>query len=72
MCTAARDISDSHFIGDRDVQNNPLPTDPMKKSEEITKVESEMQVDEVDNRMPFNLKDVMDAAAHSGKWNFAR
>ena len=62
MCTAARDISDSHFIGDRDVQNNPLPTDPSKKTEELmnlTMTSDDIQVDEVDNRMPFNLKDVM-------------
>lgn len=61
MCTAARDISDSHFIGDRDVQNNPLPTDPTKKNEEIMKspITSEVQVDEVDNRKPFNLQNVM-------------
>lgn len=61
MCTAARDISDSHFIGDRDIQNNPLPTDPMKKREEKINVplNSDVQVDEVDNRKPFNLKDVM-------------
>lgn len=61
MCTAARDISDSHFIGDRDVQNNPLPTDPSKKSEMLmsSPIAAELQVDEVDNRKPFNLKDVL-------------
>lgn len=61
MCTAARDISDSHFIGDRDVQNNPLPTDPSKKIEEelSSSSTSELQVDEEDNRKPFNLKDVL-------------
>lgn len=61
MCTAARDISDSHFIGDRDVQNNPLPTDPRKKNEERVRIPmtTEAQVDEVDNRKPFNLKDVL-------------
>lgn len=61
MCTAARDISDSHFIGDRDVQNNPLPTDPTKKRDEKKSIplNSDTQVDEVDNRKPFNLKDVM-------------
>lgn len=61
MCTAARDISDSHFIGDRDVQNNPLPSDPSKKVEEQMKstMTSEVQVDEEDNKKPFNLKDVM-------------
>jgi decaprenyl-diphosphate synthase subunit 2 len=59
MCTAARDISDSHFIGDRDVQNNPLPWDPIKRAEEIrstSDVESEVQVDEIDNKQPFNLR----------------
>lgn len=61
MCTAARDISDSHFIGDRDVQNNPLPTDPSKKNEEMmtSHIAAELQVDEVDNRKPFNLQDVL-------------
>lgn len=61
MCTAARDISDSHFIGDRDVQNNPLPTDPAIKNEErrkLSSTSSEVQVDEIDNREPFNLRDV--------------
>lgn len=61
MCTAARDISDSHFIGDRDIQNNPLPTDPTKKHEErmSSPISSELQVDEVDNKKPFNLKDML-------------
>lgn len=58
MCTAARDISDSHFIGDRDLQNNPLPSDPVKKAEEMINagdIESEVQVDEIDNKQPFKL-----------------
>jgi decaprenyl-diphosphate synthase subunit 2 len=59
MCTAARDISDSHFIGDRDVQNNPLPWDPATRAEEIRRImdaESDVQVDEIDNKQPFNLR----------------
>lgn len=62
MCTAARDISDSHFIGDRDVQNNPLPSDPVKKFEDLRNspdVENEVQVDEIDNKKPFNLSGIM-------------
>jgi decaprenyl-diphosphate synthase subunit 2 len=62
MCTAARDISDSHFIGDRDVQNNPLPYAPAKKAEEFDKrseVDSEVQVDEIDNKQPFSLRGIM-------------
>jgi decaprenyl-diphosphate synthase subunit 2 len=60
MCTAARDISDSHFIGDRDIQNNPLPSDPAKKVEEQLKnAKKEVQVDEIDNKKPFNLSDIL-------------
>ena len=62
LCTAARDISDSHFVGDRDVQNNPLPTDPIKKAEELRKspdVDSIVQVDQIDNKQPFILDHIM-------------
>jgi decaprenyl-diphosphate synthase subunit 2 len=63
MCTAARDISDSHFIGDRDVQNNPLPTDPIKKAEErqmsSDNNEDVTQVDGIDNKQPFVLRGIM-------------
>lgn len=60
MCTAFRDMADSHFIGDRDIQNNPLPANPMMKLEEQNKnAFVEVPVDRVDNKMPFNLKDVM-------------
>lgn len=62
LCTAARDISDSHFVGDRDVQNNPLPADPFKKAEELRKspnIESREQVDQIDNKQPFNLDGIM-------------
>lgn len=62
MCTAFRDIADSHFIGERDRQNNPLPADPLKKREEQNlnnKSIDEISIDRIDNRKPFNLKDVM-------------
>lgn len=67
MCTAARDISDSHFIGDRDVQNNPLPSDPAKKAEELRKAQEidEIQVDEIDNKKPFNLSALMGGCPES-------
>ena len=58
MCTAFRDMADSHFIGDRDIQNNPLPADPSKKDDHIN-TEDNIPVDRIDNRKPFNLKDVM-------------
>lgn len=58
MCTAARDIADANFIGDRDLQNNPLPTDPAKRAEPF----SETQVDMIDNRKPFIVKDLLSGA----------
>jgi decaprenyl-diphosphate synthase subunit 2 len=62
MCTAFRDMADSHFIGERDIQNNPLPADPTKKRDDSRNVDSsigEIANDSIDNRMPFNLRDVM-------------
>lgn len=66
MCTAFRDMADSHFIGDRDQQNNPLPTDPVRKAAEIRAESSEISIDnekinndKIDNRIPFTLKNVM-------------
>lgn len=63
MCTAFRDIADSHFIGERDLQNHPLPTDPRKKMlEEQSRNQTdidEISIDQIDNKKPFNLKDVM-------------
>lgn len=58
MCTAFRDMADSHFIGDRDVQNNPLPADPRKKAANVLDVD-EVPLDRIDNRKPFSLKDVL-------------
>ncbi|KAG5678915.1 hypothetical protein PVAND_008539 [Polypedilum vanderplanki] len=62
MCTAFRDMADSHFIGERDVQNIPLPADPKKKAEEQEATEKaikEIPIDRVDNKKPFNLQSVM-------------
>lgn len=56
MCTAFRDIADSHFIGDRDLQNHPLPSDPRLREHNT---QNEIPVDRIDNKMPFNLKDVL-------------
>ena len=58
MCTAFRDMADSHFIGDRDVQNNPIPSDPSNRAEDVTRHEY-ISIDQVDNKQPFNLKNVM-------------
>ena len=60
MCTAFRDIADSHFIGDRDLQNHPLPSDPRTKNIDDKCVNSnEIPIDRIDNKMPFSLKDVL-------------
>lgn len=60
MCTAFRDMAESNFIGDRDTQNNPLPANPLKKKEEKTiNMVDEIPIDQIDNRKPFSLKDVM-------------
>lgn len=61
MCTAFRDMADSHFIGDRDIQNNPLPADPTKRLDETAQdlLNDNVPVDMIDNRKPFNLEDVM-------------
>jgi decaprenyl-diphosphate synthase subunit 2 len=60
MCTAFRDMADSHFIGDRDIQNNPLPANPLRKLEEQkNNTIDEVSIDRIDNKMPFSLKDVM-------------
>lgn len=36
MSTAFCDIADSNFIGDRDIQNNPLPSDPTEKENDLS------------------------------------
>lgn len=63
MCTAFRDMAESNFIGDRDIQNNPLPANPTKKRDEQKNNEicmvDELPIDHIDNRKPFSLKDVM-------------
>lgn len=59
MCTAFRDMADSHFIGKRDMQNNPLPTNPINRKIMNKHVKSNGNVDLVDNKKPFCLRDVM-------------
>lgn len=54
-------MAESHFLGIRDEQNNPLPSDPQKKREEqnLYKCNEDLSGDLIDNKKPFNLKDVM-------------
>lgn len=70
LTTAGRDIGDSNFIGDRDIQNNPLPSDPFKKLEEQKKnpnLFEEIPTDQIDNTLPFKLHEVMGTAENEWK-----
>lgn len=65
LTTAGRDVGDSNFLGDRDIQNNPLPSDPFKKLEEQRKnpkLFDEISTDQIDNTLPFKLHDIMGTA----------
>lgn len=70
LCTAARDVADSNFIGDRDIQNKPLPSDPVKKLEQQKNNPlsfDEIPTDQIDNAKPFDLKDIMGSAENEWK-----
>lgn len=52
-------------MGDRDIQNNPLPADPLQKLEEQKKnpeLFEEVSTDQIDNTLPFKLHDLMGTA----------
>ncbi|KAL7052048.1 hypothetical protein ACKWTF_004737 [Chironomus riparius] len=66
----ARDIAESNFIGERDIQNNPLPSDPIKKLEvqkKNPKMFEEISSDQIDIMLPFKLHDVMGTAENEWK-----
>lgn len=70
LTTAGRDVGDSNFLGDRDVQNNPLPSDPLMKLDEQRnnpKLFEEISTDQIDNTLPFKLHDVMGTAEQEWK-----
>lgn len=76
LTTAARDVGDSNFLGDRDVQNNPLPSNPLLKLEEQKKnpaLFEEVSTDQIDNTLPFKLHDVMGTAEQEWRlrWTLA-
>uniref|UniRef100_A0A336K6J2 CSON013479 protein n=1 Tax=Culicoides sonorensis TaxID=179676 RepID=A0A336K6J2_CULSO len=61
ISSAFRDLSESNFIGDRDDQNNPLPSDPRQKNSEALQnygdnFDNSM---DVDNLSPMEMKGVM-------------
>ncbi|CAO1320791.1 unnamed protein product [Diamesa hyperborea] len=57
ISSAVRDLAESNFIGDRDNQNNPLPSDPSKK---VTDNEMDDETfEELDNTKAISMKHVM-------------
>lgn len=63
MSSSFRDIAESNFIGERDIQNNPLPSNPKNRMREIpdgSQNQSTIPSDQIDNKQPFNLKDAME------------
>lgn len=52
-------MAESNFIGDRDEQNNPLPSDPTKSQETSSEESFIENDDEIDNTKPLSLKNVM-------------
>lgn len=70
IATAARDVADGHFIGERDVQNHPLPSDPARKLEERQKNPenfSEVPTDQIDNQLKFEHHDIFGTAENEWK-----
>lgn len=52
-------MSESNFIGDRDDQNEPLPSDPRKRSPESYEISDESNSMDVDNLKPMDMRGVM-------------
>uniref|UniRef100_A0A336LS10 CSON013481 protein n=1 Tax=Culicoides sonorensis TaxID=179676 RepID=A0A336LS10_CULSO len=59
IATAFRDLSESNFIGDRDDQNNPLPSDPNQFSSQKTSGDDYDNSMDTDNLSPMDMKGVM-------------
>lgn len=70
LLTAARDVADSHFVGDRDIQNIALPSNPAAKLEEQKhnpQKFNQIPVDQIDNLKPLPLHDIMGSAENEWK-----
>lgn len=62
ISTAVRDFTESEFLGDRDEQNNPLPSKPKKLKETNTsdvKNEIEVEFNQNDLLEPLNVENAM-------------
>ncbi|KAL1395223.1 hypothetical protein pipiens_002897 [Culex pipiens pipiens] len=59
ISSSLRDMAESNFIGDRDVQNNPLPTAPGGQASAVHASGDLGFGDLEDNTQPMSIKDVM-------------
>lgn len=59
ISSSLRDMAESNFIGDRDVQNNPLPTAPGGQPSAVHASGDLGFGDLEDNTQPMSIKDVM-------------
>lgn len=60
ISSSVRDLAESNFVGDRDPQNNPLPSKPEPKSTNDVKSGDDLGFGDLeDNTKPLNIKDVL-------------
>lgn len=59
ISSALRDLSESNFVGERDEQNNPLPSDPRLKKDGKTNESDSVEINDVDNLKPISMEGVM-------------
>lgn len=60
ISSAVRDLAESNFVGDRDMQNNPLPSKPEPGSTSSVSNDDDLGLGDLeDNKQPLNIKGVM-------------
>ncbi|XP_065082643.1 all trans-polyprenyl-diphosphate synthase PDSS2-like [Ochlerotatus camptorhynchus] len=60
ISSSVRDLAESNFVGDRDMQNNPLPSKPEPGSARAVSNDDDLGFGDLeDNTQPLNIKDVL-------------
>ncbi|XP_053684655.1 all trans-polyprenyl-diphosphate synthase PDSS2 [Sabethes cyaneus] len=60
ISSSVRDLAESNFVGDRDQQNNPLPSKPEPKAASSEQLGDDLGLGDLeDNTQPMNVKDVL-------------
>ncbi|XP_058461995.1 all trans-polyprenyl-diphosphate synthase PDSS2-like [Malaya genurostris] len=60
ISSSVRDLAESNFIGDRDQQNNPLPSKPEQRTASPEQLGDDLGLGDLeDNTQPMNIKDVL-------------